>query len=95
MDTIYLFSISLTASAAIAGLPPTSVATQIDPDCRDFGTQQEAQRVLEIDPSDPFDLDRDDDGIACECNENDGTGPWTWCQQNDGIPVLIRPPFRS
>jgi hypothetical protein len=34
-------------------------------DCKDL-TTAEAQRVLEQDPSDPYDLDRDGDGQACE-----------------------------
>jgi micrococcal nuclease len=35
-------------------------------DCADFETHEEAQRVLEQDPSDPHYLDGDDDGVACE-----------------------------
>jgi hypothetical protein len=34
--------------------------------CSDFEFQEDAQVVLEADPSDPNDLDRDKDGIACE-----------------------------
>ena len=38
-----------------------------DLDCTtDFATQEEAQAVLEADPSDPNGLDRDKDGKACE-----------------------------
>jgi hypothetical protein len=37
-----------------------------DLDCSDFATQEEAQRVLEQDPSDPNYLDGDNDGVACE-----------------------------
>ena len=37
-----------------------------DLDCADFATHEEAQRVLEQDPSDPNYLDGDDDGVACE-----------------------------
>ncbi|MEP6487910.1 excalibur calcium-binding domain-containing protein [Microcoleus vaginatus GB2-A3] len=37
-----------------------------DCDCSDFGSQAEAQRVLEAYPGDPFKLDRDRDSIACE-----------------------------
>ena len=37
-----------------------------DQDCVDFATQEEAQGVLERDPSDPNRLDADNDGIACE-----------------------------
>lgn len=35
-------------------------------DCADFATHEEAQRVLEQDPSDPHYLDGDNDGEACE-----------------------------
>jgi hypothetical protein len=35
-------------------------------DCDDFTYQEEAQRVYDRDPSDPYGLDADDDGIACE-----------------------------
>ena len=37
-----------------------------DLDCRDFATREEAQAEFDADPSDPFDLDRDNDGTACE-----------------------------
>jgi micrococcal nuclease len=37
-----------------------------DYDCKDFKTQREAQAVLDADPSDPYRLDRDKDGKACE-----------------------------
>ena len=35
-------------------------------DCAGFETHEEAQRVLERDPSDPHYLDGDSDGVACE-----------------------------
>jgi micrococcal nuclease len=35
-------------------------------DCASFATHEEAQRVLEQDPSDPHYLDGDGDGVACE-----------------------------
>jgi hypothetical protein len=34
--------------------------------CDDFDTQEEAQAVLDADPSDPNRLDADGDGVACE-----------------------------
>jgi len=37
-----------------------------DCNCSDFDTQAEAQACLNADPSDPFRLDGDNDGIACE-----------------------------
>jgi hypothetical protein len=38
----------------------------LDFDCRDFTYQEDAQRSLVDNPADPFGLDADDDGIACE-----------------------------
>src|SRR5919112_1254790 len=35
-------------------------------DCASFGSQESAQAELERDPSDPSNLDADNDGIACE-----------------------------
>ena len=46
-----------------ANLP---ACTRTDCDCRDFQTQAEAKRVLDAFPNDPFDLDRDKDGVPCE-----------------------------
>lgn len=37
-----------------------------DYNCSDFSTQADAQSVLDSDSSDPHQLDRDQDGIACE-----------------------------
>jgi len=37
-----------------------------DCDCADFDTQAEAQACLEVYPGDPFNLDGDNDGVACE-----------------------------
>lgn len=50
--------------------PPPGATTNLpyvaDLDCADFANQADAQFRLESDPSDPFRLDADDDGIACE-----------------------------
>jgi Excalibur calcium-binding domain len=40
--------------------------SQGDCDCADFATQKEAQKVLDAFPEDPFLLDGDKDGVACE-----------------------------
>jgi len=37
-----------------------------DKSCLDFRTQAEAQAVFNADPSDPYGLDPDGDGVACE-----------------------------
>jgi len=39
---------------------------QTDRDCRDFAFQEDAQAQFNRDRSDPFRLDADNDGIACE-----------------------------
>jgi hypothetical protein len=46
-------------------------------DCASFGSQESAQAELERDPSDPSNLDADDDGEACETypyDDDDGGG---------------------
>ena len=43
-------------------------------DCGDFDSQKEAQRVLDRDPSDPNNLDADNDGQACEDFDYAGGG---------------------
>jgi micrococcal nuclease len=52
----------------VAESTPTASASPSfsDRDCADFGSQAEAQEVLEDDPSDPNGLDGDYDGVACE-----------------------------
>lgn len=55
------------AIATFAALPRTAAAAEHrDYDCSDFGSQAEAQEYLE--PGDPYGLDADGDGIACESN---------------------------
>jgi competence protein ComEC len=51
---------------------PTSLEAACGPcaatdcNCSDFDTQAEAQTCLDADPTDPFNLDGDNDGVACE-----------------------------
>lgn len=42
------------------------IAPRQDYDCSDFPTQSEAQKVLDAFAGDPYRLDGDRDGIACE-----------------------------
>ena len=60
--------LSTAALALLVTTGPTAVVAhaQTDVDCRDFAFQEEAQAVLDANPSDPFRLDADHDGIACE-----------------------------
>ncbi len=55
----------LVLSAALLGMSlAPSAAAATDYDCADFANQAEAQEYLL--PGDPYNLDGDDDGIACE-----------------------------
>lgn len=51
--------------------PPKPVDQPIvgDKNCSDFSSQAAAQAELRARPSDPYGLDRDKDGIACESNK--------------------------
>jgi competence protein ComEC len=54
--------------------PPTPTSLEVacgpcaatDCNCSDLGTQAKAQACLNADPTDPFNLDGDNDGVACE-----------------------------
>jgi Excalibur calcium-binding domain len=70
-----LFLAALVAAAAVAFLAPAMAAAETDYDCADFANQAEAQEYLL--PGDPYRLDGDDDGIACEdlpcpCSHEEG-----------------------
>ena len=64
MAIVRLARVVIVLIAAFVFTP--SVFAQQDLDCADFATQQAAQVVYNQDPSDPNDLDRDGDSIACE-----------------------------
>ena len=59
-------SIVLLATAVVLALWATPAFAQDDQNCDDFESQAAAQAHLRQDPSDPDQLDRDNDGIACE-----------------------------
>ncbi len=62
---------------ALVGLllvPATAFAQSGDRDCGDFDSQEAAQAAYDADPSDPNDLDGDDDGQACENFDYSGAG---------------------
>jgi Excalibur calcium-binding domain len=52
--------------ACLAGASGAAAAKHLDYDCADFATQAEAEEYLL--PGDPYNLDGDNDGIACEDN---------------------------
>jgi Excalibur calcium-binding domain len=55
---------ALAGTALLIALVVTQAAHARDYDCADFSTQEEAQEYLL--PGDPYNLDGDDDGVACE-----------------------------
>lgn len=77
MRTLFAAIAVLVMSAA--GLVLTGTAAQaVDYDCSDFGTQAAAQHYLL--PGDPYGLDRDGDGTACDslpcpCSSSQPTKP--------------------
>jgi hypothetical protein len=69
--------------------PTTPAFAQEDQyDCASFGSQESAQAEYDRDPSDPNNLDADDDGIACEDYDygggGGGGGETTTARQQDG-----------
>jgi hypothetical protein len=60
----------LTVTALLALTPANAAA--LDYDCADFASQEEAQEYLL--PGDPYNLDGDNDGIACEDLPSGGSG---------------------
>ncbi|MBE9041651.1 excalibur calcium-binding domain-containing protein [Oscillatoriales cyanobacterium LEGE 11467] len=61
--SLSVFSVFAQPSRNVSNLPS---CVNGDCNCDDFGTWQEAQRVLDAYQGDPFRLDTDLDGIACE-----------------------------
>lgn len=50
------------------------VAAQDLYNCDDYDSQEDAQAALDADPSDPNQLDGDDDGMACESHDYGSSG---------------------
>lgn len=66
-------------------------AAQQRPDCANFLDQPDAQVVLDADPSDPFNLDRDGNGIPCEePAEPFGTTPLANCDDLNDYPGIAQ-----
>lgn len=67
---IYVFAAFLVAVAiwrAVTSPESLGIGVAPDRDCRDFSSQQEAQKFFEANkPGDRHRLDEDNDGIACE-----------------------------
>jgi hypothetical protein len=81
------------ALVAVSALPSTAAAR--DYDCADFADQAEAEEYLL--PGDPYNLDGDNDGIACEdlpcpCSSSPGEGGGGGGEEQPATP-LPPPPY--
>jgi Excalibur calcium-binding domain len=65
------FLLLILAMPVLLALIPAN-ATALDYDCEDFASQEEAQEYLL--PGDPYGLDGDNDGVACEDLPSSGGG---------------------
>lgn len=61
---IFLLSVAVLGAVATLAVGAAPEARALDYDCADFGSQAEAQEYLL--PGDPYNLDGDSDGKACE-----------------------------
>ncbi len=66
LSLVLVLSAAIGLSLVALAAPSASAAQRRDYDCADFATQAEAEEYLL--PGDPYNLDGDDDGIACEDN---------------------------
>jgi hypothetical protein len=88
----FLFGLLLALTAVVL-ITPAPAAAGTDYDCGDFANQAEAQEYLL--PGDPYRLDADDDGIACEdlpcpCSYGEGGSGGG----GGGGDVMKPPPYR-
>jgi hypothetical protein len=92
-DRLWLIALATTVWLGTIGpLGPTSdTAAQQRLDCESFLDQEDAQVALDADPKDPFGLDGNNDGQACEQPEGDfGTPPLLNCDAFRDHPDIAR-----
>lgn len=65
---IFWATLAIVAAVIVCGAVLWSLRGDgvLDLNCADFARQADAQRVYDATPGDPYDLDRDGDGVACE-----------------------------
>lgn len=86
----------LSAALLILSAMPATAAAE-DYNCSDFATQAEAEEHLL--PGDPYGLDGDNDGIACEelpcpCSSTPGSGGSGGGEEGEGAAPPPPPPYR-
>lgn len=87
-----LLALTLGSLAVLAQSPSQAAAR--DYDCADFANQAEAQEYLL--PGDPYRLDGDSDGVACEdlpCPCSSATSPGGGGGSEEATPAPAPPPY--
>jgi hypothetical protein len=82
LHRLWLVAVAITVCLGTIGPIGTQsdASAQQRPDCANFLDQEDAQVALDADPKDPFGLDGNNDGEACEQPEGDfGTPPPVNC----------------
>ncbi len=82
MSAVLLFSIVIQPMSAIAA-PALPNCVNSDCNCSDFDSQEASQIVLDAFEGDPFRLDRDKDGVACESLPKASANPTTTILASD------------
>ena len=73
------------------GPPADAIAQEQRPDCDNFVDKEDSQVAFDADPTDPFGLDGNNDGEACEQPEGDfGTPPLVGCDGLQDYPDIAR-----
>jgi hypothetical protein len=85
-----LLVLSTAIVLCLAGPPGAAAAQHRDYDCADFATQAEAEEYLL--PGDPYNLDADNDGIACEDNPCPCSYSPGGSEGGGGGPTDVAPP---
>jgi hypothetical protein len=91
LDRFWLIALAIMVSVGTIGSlgPPSDVSAQQGPDCANFLDQEDAQVALDADPEDPFGLDGNNDGEACEQPEgNFGTSRLVNCDDLRDLPRI-------
>src|SRR5215204_696818 len=84
MNIVRITALFALIGTVLAGSPLSVVAFQDSGfGCDDFLSQQAAQSQLDMDPSDPYGLDPDGDGIACEDMQASGDADAGVAQEAD------------
>src|SRR5215204_7644990 len=93
LDRFWLIALAIMVWMGTIGPlgPPSDVSAQQGLDCANFLDQEDAQVALDADPEDPFGLDGNNDGEACEQPEGDfGTLPPVNCDDLRDHPDIAR-----